>query len=473
MKLASHLLLILIVPVVLMPLAHAASPLQMSLPAAVDRALSANRSLASATMLLEGERYSVDAARAEFEPKIGPAVTVGRTGNSALFPNGGGQNNSYGILVRKKYEMGTAVYAGPSYNRAANTSNTTMNVALSQPLLKGAGAEVNLDGVHRAEFSVKSSTLKMEQTKISTVLETVTTFYEANRQRRIIELYQSLCEKLRQHVAITRNKEKTGLVGSMDTYRAEISLKEAEDALSQTGNGYLTSIGKLKYLLSLGQDADIDLVLPAPPLLKIEDPEIDAEISNIELAQAQAELEEAERAVRVAGDATLPEINLQLSYGQANRSDPFVVQYLPTTYQTWNVSLQSSSDLFRTAEKNNYYRARVTAEMMRVNLQQKKDDIKRQTRLQVSYISASRERSALRIEQIKQAEGKLALAEVKFRNGMADNFSIIETEAELQNARIGLLTEEADYAISVYKLAAITGHLFDGALRSQSVVEHE
>lgn len=456
-----------------MPGLQAASLLQLSLPAAVDRALSSNRSLMAAKMSLHGDRYLIDAARAEFEPKIGPTVTLGRIGNSALFPNGGGSNNSYGILLRKKYEVGTTISGGPSYNRAANTSNTTLNLAVTQPLLKGAGAEVNLDGVHRAEYSVASSKLRLEQTKISTVLETIATFYDANRQRRIVALFESLCEKLRQHATITRSKEKTGLAGSMDTYRAEISLKDAEDALSQTENSYLTLMGKLKYFLSLEQDAELDLVLPTPPILKIENPEMDAEKNNLELAQAQAELEEAERAVRVADDATLPDVSLQLNYGQANRSDPFVAQYLPTTYQTWNISLQSSSDLFRSAEKSNYYKAKMTADMVRVNLQQKKDDIKRQIRQQVSYIAAARERSAIRAAQIKQAEGKLALAEVKFRNGMADNFSIIETETELQNARIGLLTEEADYALSVYRLAAIAGHLFDGLLQAQSSVQHD
>jgi outer membrane protein TolC len=111
--------------------------------------------------------------------------------------------------------------------------------------------------------------------------------------------------------------------------------------------------------------------------------------------------------------------------------------------------------------------------MVRVNLRQKKEDIKRQVRQQLSYFAASRERSLLRAEQIKQAEGKLALAEVKFRHGMADNFSIIETETELQNARIGLLSEEVDSALSVYRLAAITGHLLDGLFKPQAVGPHD
>jgi len=456
---------ILVAQVVLLSPSQAEALLQLSLPAAVDRALSSNRNLAVSRMSLESDKYSVDVARAEFSPKIGPAVTLGRVGNSALFPNGGGVNNSYGVLLSKKYELGTTVYGGPAYNQAANTSNNTFNLGVTQPLLKGLGSEVNLDGVRRAEFSAASTMLRLEQAKIDMVLETISVFFEANKQHLTIEMNEALCKKLRQHVAISRSKEKIGLAGSMDTYRAEIRLKDAEDALSRTKNAHFTLIGRLKLLMNLEQEVDIALLSPDMPSVKIDEPELDAEKNNLELAQMQSAIEEAERVARVADDARLPDINLQLNYGRANRAADPLAQTLPTTDQTWSISLQSSTDLFRTAEKSNYYKAKMAVEMLRVNLQQKKDDIKRQVRQQVLYIAAAKERSVLRLEQIKQAEGKLALAEVKFTHGMADNFSVIETETELQNARVGLLVDEIDHALGVYGLAAITGHLFDGLLQ--------
>jgi outer membrane protein TolC len=423
-------------------------------------------------MSLDGDKYLIDAARAEFEPKIGPAVSMGRVSDSSLFP-GGGVNNSYGIVVRKKFVTGTSLYGGPSYNRAADASNTTMNMAVTQPLLKGAGAEFNLDGVHRAEFSVAAAQLKLDQTRTQTVLETIVTFYEVNKQKQIVEFYRSLSEALSQHVMITRSKEKAGLAGSMDAYRAEISQKNAQEALSQAESAYMVSRGKLKYLLSMDQDSDLELVRASLPVSKMSDAEVDAESANFELIQARADLEEAERNMRVADDGTRPELNLQLSYGQGNRSDPFVAQYIPTTYKTWNVSLQSSTDMFRSAEKSNYKRSIMMVEVARVNLQQKKDEIRRQVRQQLAYISACKERAGLREVQIKQAEGKLALAEVKFRNGMTDNFTIIETQSELQNARVGLLTEEAEYALSIYRLAAISGHLLDGYFPMQVTGKNE
>ena len=98
---------------------------------------------------------------------------------------------------------------------------------------------------------------------------------------------------------------------------------------------------------------------------------------------------------------------------------------------------------------------------MQIGLDYKTNDIERQVRQQLQFATAAQERIALRLEQIKEAEGKLALAKVKFTNDMADNFSVIETETELQSAQIGLLEVKMDHALSVYNLMAISGHLLD------------
>ena len=173
----------------------------------------------------------------------------------------------------------------------------------------------------------------------------------------------------------------------------------------------------------------------------------------------------------IADNATLPNVSLQMNYGQVAITNPLIAQYLPTTQQQWSVYLQSSSDLSRTAEKSNYQRARINAEALRINLEHKVDDIKRQVRQQLLYIAAVKERIALRGEQIRQAEGKLALAEVKFTHDMANNFDVIETVTELQRAQMSLLATEMDYALSIYNLRATTGHLLDTS--QDTKVQHE
>ncbi len=426
-------------------------------------------------MSLEGDHYLMDAAQAEFEVKIVPTLSVGRAGGNSLFTNSGGSNSSYGVQLQKKFATGTTVSVGPTHSRVADTSNTTVNLAINQPLLKGLGLEVNLDGTRRAEFSVFSSTQNFEQAKINIALETIRTFYEALQQKKIATINQSLAERLRQHALITSNKEKVGLTGPMDTYRAEIRLKDAEDLRAQAGNAYTTAIGKLRLLLNINQDVNIELLPPAAPEMEVGNTEGDAVQNNIQLIQLRAELAEANRAVRIADNARLPDVGLQVRYGQASFADPFLAQTLPSTQQQWSINLQASSDLFRTAAKSNYQRARIKVESLRINLEHKIDDTKRQVRQQILYVTSVQERIALREEQIQKAEGKLALAEIKFAHDMADNFDVIETETELQRARMSLLATEMDYALSIYNLSATTGYLLDAFqdTQVQQIKQHD
>jgi outer membrane protein TolC len=87
------------------------------------------------------------------------------------------------------------------------------------------------------------------------------------------------------------------------------------------------------------------------------------------------------------------------------------------------------------------------------------ESISRDVRKQWLSLKEASKRMEIRRSQIKQGEEKLALAEVKFAHGMADNFDIIEAEKELQSARGNLLAAEIDYAIGIYNMKAITGVL--------------
>ena len=433
----------------------------LSLPRAVSAALAANPSLLVSRLGYEADEYGLQAAKSEFELKVVPVAALGTIGANTLAANTTGANNRIGAQLRQKFESGTSVSVGPSWNRSGSTTNTTLNLSIQQPLLKGFGAEANLDGVYRADYAKASSWRSFEQAKVNTALETIGVYYEAVKQMQLASLNESLAERLRRHALIARNKERVGLATPLDTYRAEISLKDAEDAVNQARNGYVTARNRLKLILNLNLNTEIDVAAPPPPELGVADPEAEAVQTRAELVQLRAELEEAMRAARVAANALLPDLALQANYGQGSVTDPFLQQYLPATQRQWSVYLQASSDLYRTAEKMNHRRAELRVDTLRSNLESKTAEIRRQVRQQLAFLDEARQRVVLRAEQIRQAEGKLALAEVKFAHDMADNFAVIEAEAELQRARSNLLATEADHAVGVYNLKAIAGRLLE------------
>jgi len=442
------------------PLA-AAEPLELSLRRALEIALAANRNLTISRLSYEGEERGLDAARAEFELKVVPTTTFGTLSNNALAPNATGNNSSIGAQLTKKLEAGTTVSIGPSWNRSGDTRNETMNLSVQQPLLKGFGSEVNLDGVRRAQFTIASAGRALDQARVNTALETIATYYEVIKQEQLARLSDTLAERLRRHAIVARSKERVGVATPMDTYRAQIYLKDAEDSANQARNAYESAKNQLKLILNLSLEADIKLAPPPLPELHVQNLEQEAVRQRAELVQLRAEIEEATRALQVAANALLPDVSVRWNYGQAVAAQPVFAQFLPTTQRQSSVYLQASSDLYHTAEKANYRRAELRIESLRVSLDTKSTDIRRQVKQQLALLDEAKRRIVLRMEQIRQAEGKLALAEVKFAHDMADNFAVIEAEGERQRARANLFATEAEHAIGIYNLEAISGHLLD------------
>ena len=66
-----------------------------------------------------------------------------------------------------------------------------------------------------------------------------------------------------------------------------------------------------------------------------------------------------------------------------------------------------------------------------------------------------------RQEARPQTKGKMQLAESKFRNGMADNFTLIEAQTELQTAEANNLVERIAYIVRTYHLRSTLGTLLE------------
>jgi outer membrane protein TolC len=435
-------------------------PLPLTLDEAVNRALQANRSIASTKYAAEGQYLSVVSARSEFETKIVPAVNVGISGGDNTGPP---QGYGGGFSIQQKLESGTKLSLGPAVNKAFGVYSTDVGLSIEQPLFKGFGRESNLDRVRTAIFNMASADRSLHQLRINTFLDVVTTYYDALKNGEIVHMYESMARRLRGHAEVAQAKEKVGLATPMDTYRAEIRLKDAEDALTQARESYQDNRDRLKVLLALPLETDMDLVSP----LKVEIVEVGLEsvietalTRRVDMEQAREDIREAERRVAVARHNILPDISLVVGYDQFGLSDRFQ-QSTGLDQNRWSVRLVSSTDLFRTAEKSAYQQSLLNLKSIQLNLEGRKDEIRRQVRRQFTALKEAERRIAIRKEQIRQAEGKLALAEVKFAHSMADNFDVIEAETELQRSKINLLSSEIDYIVGTYSLRAISGTLIE------------
>jgi outer membrane protein len=346
---------------------------------------------------------------------------------------------------------------GPSYNRSGDASNTTLNLSVHQPLFSGIGREATLAGVRIAEHGLAASEWSYRQARKVLALETVDVYLAVLSEKHTTDISEELSERLRRQVDIAELKEKAGLAGPSDTFRAQIRLKDAEDSAYLARGAFDQANGRLLHLLALPPDTGLDLHPVTPPALDAQDAERLAIDGDKELHQLRDDVAEAERAARVAANAALPDLSFNASYGQAAFADPLLRSFVPATQRVWSVFLQSSGDLSRTAEKLNLRRALLHVDTVKVAMEDRTDEVRREIRQQLHVIDNARSRIDLRDEQIREADGKRALAEVKFAHDMADNFELIEAESDLYRAKVERSSAETEYTAAVYTLLSMTG----------------
>ena len=434
--------------------------ISLTLDQAVKLALLANRGIVMSKYGVENQRFSLEAAKSEFDIKILQLAGAGVQGTNTDSYG----NFALGATVQKKFDWGATGSVGPNVLWSGGDYGTWLNVALKQPLLKGLGKDINEDRIKSSLYALDASGRALTQTEITTVLDAIALFHEAIRQESLIRMYGETGQRLQAYAEVARAKERVGLATPMDTYRAEIRLKDAETLRTQAVEAYQDVKDRLKSTLSIPLQQEVELVAPVPiekPVITSEEAVRIALAGRLELLQAEADIREAERKASILKHNVLPELNLVFDYTNTWAMNNANHGRINDT-GFWGLRLESTTDLFRTAEKIAYEQGLLSLQSARITLENKKDEIRRQVRIQVTALKELQERITLRKEQISQAEGKLALAQVKFSHGFTDNFDLIEAETERQSAKGNLLSAETDMNVGIFRLQAAMGILLKG-----------
>ncbi|MBN1276529.1 MAG: TolC family protein [Deltaproteobacteria bacterium] len=433
----------------------------LTLEKAIDMALKENRDITNSEYSAESQRFNIDSASSIFDLKLIPVGDV--TLNAGDYSDY--NYASTGLKLQKKFVYGTSVSVGPRITRSSRQSihqyTTDMGITITQPLLRGMGKAFTTDALQTADAAHKTSLRNLYQTRVNAVLLTISTFYDAALQKEMLDLYDKMYSRLKGHSEIARAKEKVGLSTPMDTYRVEILLNDTEDAMVTALELLQNTKDKLKLILALPQDTELDIEVTESSGIQIPtlDEAIETAMENrIEIEQINQDILEAERKALVKKQDILPDLNLILNYGRYDTDDTIEETTGLDSYR-YSIGLNISSDISRTAEKAAYQQSLINIKKLRIDAENRKEDIRSQVRSQWLSLQESVKRIEIRNKQIKQGEEKLALAEVKFVHGMADNFDIIEAEKELQNARSNLFTARFDYIVGSYNLKAVSGAL--------------
>jgi len=407
-------------------------------------------------------KLSLRPAEAEFELKILPQAQYNISQDSQT--NQANQSNSQvGLQFQKKFQTGTIISVIPSIQQTPDGYKTEIPFFLTQPLLRGLSPEFNLSPLKEVEYNVRAARRSLYLTQVSTIISTVQTAYDLTRLKEEKRLVEESADRLRTHVELVRVKERVGLASPMDSFRAQIQLKQAEENLTLIMGNYNQVVDSLKILLNVPVEQEVEVETRLGfSLIKMSEKEaVQAALQNrVELNQAADTIKDMRRRLRVAKHNIWPDLNLVLSYSRFG-SEVLTQQTMDLSQNSWRINLVSGNDLSRTAEKAAYQQKLIESEKAKRDRDLKIDQITKEVKDLLHSLTWSEKRIEILKEMNRQAEGQLELAKIKFRHGLANNFDLVEAENTFRRSQVDLLSTAINYIVGTYSLRAALGTLLE------------
>lgn len=368
--------------------------LHFTLEEAINRALTANRSIANALDQVAQTRFSLVSSRTDFELKIIPEVYLDLAK--------GRKDYGAALSIDKKLSTGTGLLISPSIQRIGETYETGMDILLTQSLLRGFSTDYNLRGVKQSEYLLRSSQRDLYLTQVSVVLAAVSAVYNVIRLREILRLQQSSHERLQGYTEAAGVKQKMGLATAIDVYRARIKLNQAESFLIASREAYQDALDNLRIILAVPLEKAIDVSAPLTyTVIHVEEENaiLVSMSERVEIIQIKDLIANLELQARTAKHNILPDVDLTLKYSSKG-SDSALKESLKTNKGSVELGLATSGNVSRTREKAAYERSRIAIHSASRLMDLKCDEIKREVKFSLRNLYRNMKNIEIQKEQI-------------------------------------------------------------------------
>jgi outer membrane protein TolC len=428
--------------------------IHLTLEQAINRALVLNRGIQIELENLLDAQFSLTATRSDFQFKVQPHLFTNFSKDKGL---GGG------LVLSKKFPFGTTLSINPNVQKTSGEYESGLDIYLTQPLLKGLSGNYNLSAVKQSEYSVRTAERGLQLTRVGVILETVAALYDIIRKQKILELQESSNRRIQGYAAAAQIKQKKGYATALDVYRATIQLKQSQTMLTNSIEQYQDALDNLKIILNIQLEQDIEVTAPLTyEIVKIEETHaLELALANREeLKQTLDMIANLKIQAKAARHNTLPRLDLELKYSTKGTNRDLWESFNAGS-GTVEVSLATGGDLARTTERMAYKRSLGALKNAEIVLSLHRDEIKRQVKNALRNLQRLGKNMKIQKEQIHEAQGKLELSKVKFAHGMADNFDLIESEAQYRQAEVDSISSIIDYIVGTYYLKSVTGILLE------------
>jgi outer membrane protein TolC len=393
----------------------------ITLQQALEFAERNNRDIQIARLQLERNRAAIREARAGNFPTLGLTSSLTRSGDAFITPE----------AQQSAFEEALGIQ--PQGGRTTTTSFTT-GVELSYDLFTSGLRPAQIQA---AERQARSSELQLEQSREAIRLQITSDYYDLQDADQQVLINEAAVRNSEANLRDARAQERAGLGTRFDVLRAEVSLADARQQLTNARSTQNVRRRQLAQRLSIAETVNLVAADPVQQAggwsLPLEDSIVLAYRNRAELEDQLVQREISEAQIRQARAQNGLTLGVVASYnfqrqGRTNTDTSNTDQY--------NLALQARLNLFDGGATN----ARISQrqrdkEIAEARFAQNRNQIRFDVEQAYSNLQANLANIATTEGAVLQAEESLRLAILRFQAGVGTQTERIDAETALTRAR--------------------------------------
>ena len=456
--------------------------LEVSLNDAIGMALQKNFVIQSARMDPKIASERVTSAKGRFDPVFDFGYTRGEvttrdqfrrdsTGKGAHFEfNSISQSAVWTTGVSGVTGWGLGYDVGASTRSRSGTSNSfdqdfDSEVAFSvrQPLLRGAGTDVNLAGIRVAKNNVAVSEWSVKQRVMQVITDVISTYNDLQFARENLDVARRNKALATQLLRDNIKRVEVGVKTPLDVTTAQAEVASREEAVITAMRTVKNQENFLKQLITRDMipllETRIEISPPSSP------PFTANVVAGIEKAlefrpdyrQAKLGLENRRITLVVEKNSRLPRLDLSASLSMNGFDDDFgtSTQRVASRDQTnWSAGATFSVPLGNKDATGRVNAAQIEIAQSLVELQRLEQDIVVRVDNASGQVTTSRQRIEATTEANRLAKESLIAGEARLIAGTGTTFEVLELQRKLAEAETAELRARSDYnkAVAQYNL---------------------
>ena len=419
----------------------------------------------------------VPARRAFFHPTPGFhfVATDSRIENPLDIPDGGGpivkesgSVNNYSQLsqafVRQELPTGAQVTVGVDLLRESGDDfagdeghEGGAQIELRQPLMRGGRIYVATAPIRDAEYSVGILESRLRAQILQVIAEAKQAYYNTILAERLIQVSEQAIARDRELIEASEALFRAGRASQRDIVSAQIQLSDdLSDLAARHAERDVAQLALRDVLgLAIGEYLKpADSSVPFEPVALRLGQWIEHALANRpEIQEILYRLDQSALAVRVAGNAVLPKLDL---IGVFRRDD-----FDTSSRRVWGFDSQGwlAGVEFQVPFGNVAARERLRALALQyARIERELENQRRLIELEVRTEELGLRENLAELEaqtdKVEQARSKLDIAQVRYQRGISDNLDVTDAQQDLVDAESDLLAAVVDYTNGLARLEA-------------------